>query len=149
MARVFFLDFQMVQILICVIEYITAECHSITRPLLCFGKDLSRSGKVIPLEHANLSLRNIVLCFPDLLKSLSKHKRAITKIRTRTIWDQGNIKLAPFSNGDPCPKLNLRSEVSSGPDILRHSNLTIPKVFMLLKASGIRKILGVVLVRSL
>jgi hypothetical protein len=59
---------------------------------------LLEDHKVIPLEHANLSLRNIVLCFPDLLKSLPKYKRGrvilwhsaviytITQIRTRTIW---------------------------------------------------------------
>jgi hypothetical protein len=59
---------------------------------------LLEDHKVVPLEHVNLSLRNIVLCFPDLLKSLPKHKRgrvilwhsaviyAITQNRTRIIW---------------------------------------------------------------
>jgi hypothetical protein len=74
---------------------------------------LLQDHKVVPLEHANLSLRNVVLGFPDLIASLPRHKRnrvvlwhsaviyVITQARTKSIWKSRKYGIRTVFNWGP------------------------------------------------
>jgi hypothetical protein len=75
---------------------------------------LLHGHQVTPLQHANLSTRNIILAFPELRASLPKHQRAriilwhsaviytISRIRTSVIWRaRRTATKTKFDWGDP------------------------------------------------